>query len=129
MQHVSADDMLKNRINPHPTCGIGQNLFVKPNGAAYPCYAWCGEHTYIGNVSEESLPAVLASQQFKRLIECTVDTIVKCNDCNYRYLCGGACRAWDNRNSKDLNAPPVRCDHLQERAQRLIDAARKYLSI
>jgi len=150
MQHVSANDMLKTRINPLTTCGIGQNLFITPNGNVYPCYAWCGEHTCIGNVttsslrackvirhgkptytgeaSAEDLPSVLASSQFKRLVACTVDTIERCKDCAYRYLCGGACRAWGNRNTKDLNAPPVRCDHLQERAQRLIDVARNYLS-
>ena len=127
MQHVSPDDMLKTRINPLTTCGIGQNLFIKPDGSAYPCYAWCGEHTYIGNVAEEGLPAVLASHQFTRLVACTVDTIEKCKDCAYRYLCGGACRAWDNRESTDLNAPPVRCDHLQQTARNLIDTARNYL--
>jgi len=47
--------------------------------------------------------------------------------CAYRYLCGGACRAWDNRESTDLNAPPVRCDHLQQTARNLIDAACNYL--
>jgi uncharacterized protein len=58
-----------------------------------------------------------------------VDTIAKCRDCAYRYLCGGACRAWGNRNALDLNAAPVQCDHLKQRAQSLINAAREYLEI
>lgn len=127
MQHISPDEMLKKPFQPLTTCGIGQNLFVRPDGRSYPCYAWCNEHTYIGNVFGNGLKAVLASPAFTRLTECTVDTIEKCRDCDYRYLCGSACRAWGNRQALDLNAAPVQCSHLKERAQALIKHAQKYM--
>ncbi|MDR1012044.1 MAG: SPASM domain-containing protein [Opitutaceae bacterium] len=131
MQHVSPDEMLRAERSPMASCGIGQNLFIRPDGRSYPCYAWCGEHTYIGNVfegGEDGLEAVLASPRFVRLTGCSVDTIEKCRDCEYRYLCGGACRAWGNRQSPDLNAPPAQCDHLKKQAQQLIEAARAFIS-
>jgi uncharacterized protein len=127
MQHVSPEDMLKSECRPLTTCGIGQNLYVKPNGRSYPCYAWCKEHTFIGNVFDNALDEVLQSRGFTRLIDCSVDTIAKCKNCEYRYLCGGACRAWGNQNELDLNAAPPECAHLQTRAQKLVDAAREYI--
>jgi uncharacterized protein len=129
LQHVSPDEILQSEFHPLKTCGIGQNLFVRPDGGVYPCYAWCGEHTRVGNVFDRGLNVILSSPQFKRLSACTVDTIAKCRDCDYRYLCGGACRAWGNQTTLDLNAAPVQCDHLKQRAQSLIDAAREYLKV
>lgn len=126
-QHERPEDMLKSPFWPLTTCGIGQNLYVKPDGKAYPCYAWCGEHTFIGNVFEDELSSVLASPQFARLMDCSVDTTPKCHDCEYRYLCGGACRAWGNQTELDLNATPVECGHLRERAEKLIGTAREYI--
>jgi uncharacterized protein len=129
MQHVRPEQLLKGSFRPLTTCGIGQNLFVRPSGDAYPCYAWCGRGTCLGNVFAHGLEAVLSSSQFARLIACTVDTIAQCRDCEYRYLCGGACRAWGNQDARDLNAAPPQCDHLRARAQALIEAAREYVVI
>lgn len=125
--HSPPRDLLKESARPLSTCGIGQNLYVQPDGGAYPCYAWCHAHTYLGNVSADGLAAVLTSPKFQSLINCTVDTIEKCRDCAYRYLCGGACRAWGNQQEQDLNAPPPVCSHLGERAKRVVRAAREYL--
>ena len=127
MQHVRPEEMLKTQWRPLTTCGIGQNLFVKPGGGAYPCYAWCDDHTLIGNVFADGLATVLASAGFARLLACSVDTIDKCRDCEFRYLCGGACRAWGNQTVLDVNAAPPQCDHLKTRAQSLINAATDYV--
>ena len=129
MQYVSPEDMLKSEFRPLTSCGIGQNLYVKPDGKSYPCYAWCGEHTCTGNVFANGLESVLSSPGYTRLMNCSVDTIEKCRECEYRYLCGGACRAWGNQNELNLNAAPPQCDHLKERAQKLTDTAREFLLI
>ena len=128
MEHVSPDEMLQSAMRPLTTCGIGQNLFVRPNGDCYPCYAWCGDHTYIGNLFEHGLQAILSSPQFRRLEECTVDTISTCRNCSSRYLCGGACRAWGNQQELNLNASPANCEHLKKRAEKLIAAALEYVT-
>ena len=46
-----------------------------------------------------------------------MDTIEKCKDCEYGYLCGGVCHAWGNQDTLDLNAPPVGCEHLKNKAK------------
>ena len=129
MQHISPEEMIKTKLRPLTTCGIGQNILINPDGRSYPCYAWCGEHTFIGNVIEEGLEAVLTSPKFRRLAACNVDTIEKCKDCSYRYFCGGACRAWGNQKQLDLNAAPPQCDHLKERAEKIINAAHEFITV
>jgi uncharacterized protein len=127
MQHVAPEEQLKAEFRPLTSCGIGQNVFIKPDGAAHPCYAWCGVHTYLGNVFADGLESLLGSARFQQLRDCSVDTIAQCRDCEYRYLCGGACRAWGNQDSLDLNAAPPSCAHLKQRAQRLVQAAQDFL--
>ena len=70
---------------------------------------------------------MLESQAFSTLLACSVDTMEKCRDCEYRYLCGGACRAWGNRETRDINAAPADCRHLRERAEDFVSYTRKYL--
>lgn len=127
MEHVSPEEILKKRVNHLVSCGIGQNIMINPDGSSYPCYALCGEYTFIANIFEKGLKETLRTKEFTRLSECTVDTIEKCRDCEYRYLCGGACRAWRNQDSLDLNAPPVDCEHLKNRTKNLVEYAYKYL--
>lgn len=78
------------------TCGLGQNIYIEPSGNALPCYA-LREFTGLGNVIEEGLSKIINSKKFKELGSHTVDTIEKCKTCRFRYLCGGACRAWVGR--------------------------------
>jgi uncharacterized protein len=113
---------------PSSTCGLGENLYVDPAGEAFPCYAVCGPHARLGNVLEEGLAAVLASEGCRDLGRHTVDTNVKCRGCDVRYLCGGACKAWSRElSSRDLDAPPEDCSSLRVRAERLVRAAEDYL--
>ncbi len=127
LEHESDEERLTHEIRPLATCGIGQNIFIRPDGRCYPCYAWCGGQVYLGSVHDGPLGDILESTGFRTLQTCTVDTVRKCRDCEFRYLCGGACRAWGGRDTADLNAAPPDCGHLKERAQRFVSAARRYL--
>ena len=74
------------------------------------------------------MSSVLNSDKFKRLSFYDVDKIEKCNECEYRYLCGGACRAWSGEEAQyRLDAPPLECDGLKARAKEIVKTARKYL--
>ena len=126
-QHEAVEDLLRTPFSPMVTCGIGQNVYICPDGEAYPCYAWQTEHSYLGNVLSEGLSAVLSGRQFTRLRGCTVETIEKCRDCELRYLCGGACRAWGNREETDPDTAPPECGHLRKRIRELTDAAEAYI--
>lgn len=87
-------------FRPRFSCGLGQNLYVEPNGGAYPCYAWCGPDKQLGNVVSDGLAAVLESAAFRSLARHDVDSNEQCRTCEVRYLCGGMCKAWvsDKRN-------------------------------
>lgn len=88
-------------------CGLGQNLYVEPDGAAYPCYAWCAPDKKLGDLARETLGALLDRGDLYEYQRCGVDTNEKCRACEVRYLCGGACRAWakdrENPNSGDFD--------------------------
>lgn len=126
-QHEPVEEILRRPFLPRLSCGIGQNIYICPDGRAYPCYAWQTEHSYLGNVAELGLEAVMNGPLFTRLTGCTVDTMDRCRDCELRYLCGGACRAWGNREEVDPNTAPPQCDHLQKRIRELLRAAEEYL--
>ncbi len=127
LEHESNEERLVYEVRPKATCGIGQNLFIRADGRCYPCYAWCHEHVCLGSLREETMKDILESGAFSTLLACSVDTMEKCRDCEYRYLCGGACRAWGNRETRDINAAPADCLHLRERAEDFVSYARKYI--
>lgn len=74
------------------TCGLGQNLYIAPDGGAYPCPAWRGREKLLGNISE-GLEDILKKEAFIELSRHHVDTNEKCKECRVRYLCGGMCKA------------------------------------
>lgn len=82
------------RFYPRHSCGLGQNLYVKPDGSAYPCYAWCAPDKKLGDLSLESLGDLMKRGGLQAYCRHDVDTNKKCRTCQVRYLCGGICRAW-----------------------------------
>ena len=129
--HLEPGEMLEYGFSPTNTCGMGQNLFVRPDGAAFPCYAWCGEEWLLGSIADEpGLRGVIDSHRFKDLGRHTVDTNRLCRECVLRYLCGGACRAWSGAHCRrDLDAPPQDCSHLRKRAVSLLLSALRHLDV
>ena len=126
LNQLNDEQLLSRGAFPLKTCGIGKNLYVEPNGNSYPCVAWRTPIAYIGNVFTDGLDHVLKSKQFATFARRSVDTIKQCKECEFRYLCGGGCRAWNNEED-EINAPPFNCEHLQERAKQLVQAARTFL--
>ena len=131
--HMDPQEMLNYGFNPSVSCGIGQNLYVKPDGSAYPCYAWHGEWWHLGFINKnEGLNGIIRSKAFQDLRTHTVNTNRQCCQCMLRYLCGGACRAWnrlDERNQLDIDAPPSHCTKLHKRARTLLISAMEHLGI
>lgn len=121
-------ELIEEGFHPVMSCGIGQNLYVEPSGKAFPCYSYHRPHSLLGNVIRDGLETVIKSESFRVLKGYTVDTNYGCKKCEYRYLCGGACRAWGRESAQaDLNAAPVECAGLRECAERLHAAAIDYL--
>ncbi len=107
------------------TCGLGMNLFIGPDGSAYPCHALMLPRHYLGNAVKEGLAHILISNGAYRAV--TVDSNGKCNTCALRYLCGGFCRAWGDREIPD--APPCDCKALYKRAEDILRAALEVMGI
>jgi uncharacterized protein len=128
--YLGLDDAIAYGFSPAATCGIGQNLYVEPDGNVYPCYARCDHESLLGNIAEEGgLRCIIESPTFKDLSRHTVDSNRQCSQCALRYLCSGACRAWSGPLDKDLDAPPVECLPLHDRARSLLVGALTHLGI
>ena len=89
-------------FRPRHSCGLGQNLYVRPDGSAFPCYAWCEPDKQLGDLSKETLADLLDGGGLYEYCRHDVDTNEKCRVCEVRYLCGGICKAWArDRNNAD----------------------------
>lgn len=131
--HMDPRDIVAYGFSPVASCGMGQNLYVEPDGGAYPCYAWHDEQWLLGHINVgEGLPGVISSAAFRDLGQHTVNTNRQCGQCPLRYLCGGACRAWNRQPEQeqdDLDAPPVDCSPLHRRARSLLVSALEHLGV
>jgi uncharacterized protein len=125
-------EMIDYGYAPSATCGLGQNLYVEPDGRSYPCYTWHGEQWYMGSIIKDGLEAVVNSRRFTELREHTVNTNLICKQCALRYLCGGVCRAWDRLPASlqtDLDAPPMNCSNQKNRARLIFLNALERLNV
>jgi uncharacterized protein len=131
--HLDPRRMVEYGFSPVASCGIGQNLYVEPDGAAYPCYAWHGEGWRLGRIYDAAgLAGVIGTPAFQELRGHTVNSNRACRECALRYLCGGACRAWSRQPAEmqtDLDAAPRDCTHLRRRATSLLESALARLEI
>jgi uncharacterized protein len=129
--HIDPQEMLGFGFTPVTSCGIGQNLYVEPDGKAYPCYAWHSPDWLLGSLDgPNGLTGILSSPGFQDLRFHTVNSNLGCRACALRYLCGGACRAWSrlaDADQADLDAAPLDCEHLRRRAESLLASALAHL--
>lgn len=107
---ATAERFVREGYEPRASCGLGQNLAIAPDGAAYPCHARERPGAGLGDVLAMGLGGVLSGAPFSRLAEHSVDTRRVCRDCEDRYLCGGSCRAFVPEPERDdPDAPPTSC--------------------
>ena len=109
------------KFRPRHSCGLGQNLYVRPDGNAYPCYAWCEEVKKLGDLSAESLGELLDRGGLYDYCSHDVDSNDKCRCCEVRYLCGGICKAWV-RDRKNIDSGDFDCSDRKEYYSRLANS-------
>jgi uncharacterized protein len=129
---LSAEDRVAYGFLPTASCGIGQNVYIEPDGVAYPCYAWHGQPWQLGNLYTEGLAGLVEKESFQSLSRHTVNSNRRCRTCSLRYLCGGACRAWNRQPAEeqiDLDASPLGCSNLFNRARGLLLSSLHILSL
>lgn len=138
--HLDPENIIGYGFNPTASCGMGQNLYIEPDGGAYPCYAWCGREWFLGSIQDsDGLKGVLDSAAFQDLRTHNVNSNRLCRRCSLRYLCGGACRAWNRLETVDegikeaviagLDDPPLNCSVLHDRARSVLKEALSFLGI
>ncbi len=121
---LCVDESDQNRpFRPRFSCGLGQNLYVEPDGGAYPCYVWCGQEKRLGNLLNERLSDILESAEFYELALHDVDANEKCRTCDVRYLCGGICKAWTN-DKRNIDSGDFDCKARKAAFERLADILR-----
>ena len=127
---LEPEEILLNGFMPASSCGLGQVLYVLPNGDAYPCRALRLPEWRLGSLVADGLAAVVGSERFRFLRARSVDSNRGCQRCAMRYICGGPCRAWYSGASPcDVDAPPLECGRRRKHAERLLDAATVYLGL
>lgn len=92
-QFCPEEAVFPDEIKLRHSCGLGQNLYIRPDGVAYPCYAWCGPDKILGRLKSESLAELLSRGGLYEYRRHDVDSNEKCRLCEVRYLCGGICKA------------------------------------
>jgi radical SAM protein with 4Fe4S-binding SPASM domain len=76
-------------------CGGGRCFFaLAPGGDLFPCSEFIGLPRFRGgNLFEDDLPAVLASEPFRQVTDRKVEDIEPCRRCAIRHFCGSPCPA------------------------------------
>lgn len=133
LAHLGPDELMAYGFRPSATCGIGHNLYVEPDGTSFPCYVCRGNGWHLGRINTQAgISRITTHPVFRNLRKHTVDSNRFCKECVLRYLCGGACRAWNHRpvrQGPDLDEAPMNCTHMQKRSLSLMLHALDHLKI
>lgn len=79
--------------NKRICCGMGvEEIFLNPVGSVYPCRMTYSDDMYLGNILYDEYKKIISNAS-KIHEKISVD-VLTCNKCDYKYLCGGACRAY-----------------------------------
>lgn len=94
--NYNIDDVpINNTLEGKKHCGTGCNIIsVGADGSVYPCHMLMEEQFKMGNLIDTGLEEILQDNKHqKRCWESDVKDIMGCRECEYKFLCGGGCRA------------------------------------
>jgi len=90
---VMKEEYVHLKISDLVACGAGKSeIAVDSNGDIYPCQSLIKPNFKLGNIKKSSWEKDMCSSVKKMQIK-DVNTIEKCRDCVYKYMCGNGCRA------------------------------------
>lgn len=73
-------------------CGFGKRIIsVAYNGDVYPCHMLHCQECRMGNAKESKLKKIIDESNFEGR-DILLEDIEECGTCEYKNLCGGACR-------------------------------------
>ncbi|MEM2919080.1 MAG: radical SAM protein [Candidatus Altiarchaeota archaeon] len=93
-----------NQIGLRNSCGMcSGEIAIGADGSVFPCQSLLKEEFCGGNVRQMPLKNILReSLVFKELRNLSVENLEGCSKCEFKYLCGGGCRAVYYGVFKDL---------------------------
>lgn len=120
--HVSESSINIEDIVFKSTCGAGRNtVSIDARGFVYPCHMLHSTKYSMGNILVDSWDSILASKKIQDLVECDVDKVEGCSKCEYRYFCGGGCKARIIYAQNALYASDIYCEGLKDNYKRMAD--------
>lgn len=103
-------DILSRNISGHP-CLMGK-ITITDNGNVLPCIF--SRNLAVGNVQETTLREIISGQKLETIWRTTKDSVLVCQDCEYRYACFD-CRPLSEGVNQGrgnyLTAPYPRCTY------------------
>lgn len=90
------DDVpVNNTIEGKKHCGTGCNIVsVGADGSVYPCHMLMEDQYKMGNLLKKGISEILReNKKQEKCWESDVNHIEGCKECEFRFLCGGGCRA------------------------------------
>lgn len=91
------------------SCGAGKDMLsIASDGTVYPCHMLHHKELRLGNLIYDDITEMLNSKN-NPLRNLTVENIVGCKECDYKYLCGGGCRARCYFENKSLQGIDSTC--------------------
>jgi len=103
-------DILSRNISGH-SCLSGK-ITITDNGDVLPCIF--SRNLTVGNVQKSTIKEIISGQKLKTVWENTKDSVLVCQDCEYRYACFDCRPLSEGENQvsgKYLTAPYPRCTY------------------
>ena len=115
--NYNIDDIpINNTLEGKRHCGTGCTMLsVGADGSVYPCHMLMEEQFKMGNLTEKGLVEILEESKCqKRCWESDVKDIEGCKECDFKYLCGGGCRARAYLVTGCIQSPDPFCSMYKE---------------
>jgi uncharacterized protein len=126
---VPPEEAIRQGHYPRSSCGRGMNLHIESNGTVFACYADLQNTELFGCWPKDDLREMLQTEHSRRTLRETVDCVPQCRACEWRYLCGGICRAWAHASGEDRVLHASLCRERKKYAQELLACALAKLRI
>ena len=97
------------KITAKNCCNVGKSLIsIGADGSIYPCHMLHKKELLLGNIlTDDFKQAINSGKNVCRNL--TVDNFESCSECQYKYICGGGCRAGSYYFYKDFIHPKIDC--------------------
>ena len=107
-------------ISFRTSCGAGKNMIsIDALGDVYPCNIMQNSEYRLGNIFEKDLEDMLKSPINRRFCDSTVEEIPGCKKCEYKYFCGGGCKARAFYQFHSLSEKDIYCSGYKRNFEQL----------